>query len=373
MSSSLVRPSLLVLALTVASGVLPAQVQVITGTPQVRFAESYTRIASVRELEGDTLMLLVHEQGERRIDRVDLRRGTRVQVGRNGAGPREYNAPSRLYAGAGGSTLFMDAGSRRGYRIARDGTTLSDLTIPPDAIGTSATLLGTDAAGGMVLRAVGADGLDADSAAVIRFDPITGRVEILAHIASGFTINRTPGGVTFGRAGFRPYEAVPVFGVLPAGELIELSPEPYRVRRLVNGNWVAGPNIPHVPVPVTAADRDQEREIRRRAQPTGFGGAPAQRPPEEDLSDAVFPKVKPPYAGTAPMMVAPNGEVWITRSRPFGEAAITYDVLGPNGARLREVKLPPHRRLVGFGRNALYLVWQDPETDLQYVERWGVQ
>ena len=102
-------------------------------------------------------------------------------------------------------------------------------------------------------------------------------------------------------------------------------------------------------------------------------GAPAGRVPQEDLSDAVFPRTKPPFAGTAPMTIAPNGEIWISRSRAFDQTAITYDVLGSDGTRRSEVTLPPHRRLVGFGRNALYLVWQDPETDLQYLERWAVR
>ncbi len=91
---------------------------------------------------------------------------------------------------------------------------------------------------------------------------------------------------------------------------------------------------------------------------------------EEMIANNEFADVKPPFVPSG-AWTTPEGELWVERSMPFG-APPTYDVFDDQAAHVRQVVLPEGRRLLGFGRGALYAVTED-EDGLQWIERFSRQ
>ena len=72
------------------------------------------------------------------------------------------------------------------------------------------------------------------------------------------------------------------------------------------------------------------------------------------------------------MPAAPWGEVWI-RVEPASSASHTvFDVLGPDGRRIRRVGVDGRARIVGFGTESVYIVRTDA-YDLEWLERYQMQ
>jgi len=82
-----------------------------------------------------------------------------------------------------------------------------------------------------------------------------------------------------------------------------------------------------------------------------------------------WPNDKPPfYSGRLP--VDPLGRPWVRRHVKAGEPS-TYDVFDKDGARVGTFLLENGMRVVGFGKNSLYVVTFD-EMDLSYLQRYAL-
>ncbi len=106
--------------------------------------------------------------------------------------------------------------------------------------------------------------------------------------------------------------------------------------------------------------------VTNGAVQTSFSrGGPGGRAREIDGYE--WPDTKPPfYSGR--LDVDPQGRVWVRRHVRAGEDA-TYDVFGRDGARAGTVTLENHKRVIGFGSGAVYVVAYD-DLDLNYLERY---
>jgi hypothetical protein len=91
-------------------------------------------------------------------------------------------------------------------------------------------------------------------------------------------------------------------------------------------------------------------------------------PPAIDPKNVDWAEFKPPFTSGA-VFVTPEGELWVLASQPANVKTPLYDVFDSRGARIRQVRLPEGRRLVGFGRAALYAVHKDAD-DLEWLERY---
>jgi hypothetical protein len=80
-----------------------------------------------------------------------------------------------------------------------------------------------------------------------------------------------------------------------------------------------------------------------------------------------WPAVKPPFLADA-MHVAPDGRVWVLRTRAHDDPIPTYDIFDADGRLAARRSLPPRSRLVGFGRTAIYLARSD-DDDLLWLDR----
>lgn len=92
-----------------------------------------------------------------------------------------------------------------------------------------------------------------------------------------------------------------------------------------------------------------------------------QRPFTEPPS---WPKHLPPFLSDARVEFAPDGTLWLERSLASPDDAPTYDLIDRVGRVSARVRLPPGRRLLGFGRGSVYVVRRD-EFDLEYLERYA--
>ena len=103
----------------------------------------------------------------------------------------------------------------------------------------------------------------------------------------------------------------------------------------------------------------------------GGGGRAAGAPTSIQLPEPEFEDTKPPFVGDGPasVLVTPEGEVWVPRTRPSGDKVPTYDVFDRVGNLAKRVTLNPDSRVVGFGKGTVYVLRAD-EDDLQHLQRF---
>ena len=92
-------------------------------------------------------------------------------------------------------------------------------------------------------------------------------------------------------------------------------------------------------------------------------------PPGAEMPDPTdWPEQMPPFLDNA-AMVAPNGTIWVARTRQANDELPKYDVIDASGKVAMRVTLPKGSRVVGFGNGVVYTVRVD-EDDLQYLQRY---
>src|SRR5690606_8681240 len=75
------------------------------GKPDAEFTEPFTRVSGVRELRDGRL--IVADQRDQTLQRIDLKTGDATPVSRKGSGPNEYAMPVDAFALPGDSTLVF--------------------------------------------------------------------------------------------------------------------------------------------------------------------------------------------------------------------------------------------------------------------------
>jgi len=81
-----------------------------------------------------------------------------------------------------------------------------------------------------------------------------------------------------------------------------------------------------------------------------------------------WPDHKPPFlAGAA--TVAPDGRLWVLKTRPHHDPVPVYDVFDGTGRLVERIAIPPRTRLAGFGPRVAYLVRTDTD-DLEWLGRY---
>ena len=88
-----------------------------------------------------------------------------------------------------------------------------------------------------------------------------------------------------------------------------------------------------------------------------------------DMPFGAFPDRKPVIltAGVVAIFDG-NGNLWVARERARGDAVPHYDVIAEGKGIVARVNLPSGTRLVGFGKNAVYLARDDEGSD--WLERY---
>ena len=387
------RPLSLTTLLT-AAAIAPAAAQAPLKTltkADVEYSEPFTSINGIRELRDGRVV--VSDMREKTVQVVDLKAGSGTKIGREGSGPGEYALPARLLAMPGDTSIVYDPLNRRFLIVGPDAKPGAFVSYDNEGSGRLRVSLGarfSDARGR--LYSVGPNfnidengaSTSSDSAPILRFDRGTKKTDTLAFIFTPSTTIRTSGGgnnVSVRAGGGNPFAATDEWAVTQDGRLAVLRVKDYHVDWYApNGQKTSGPAVAYQKIKVTDLDKKQWREraatggnaiaITRSVGPGGAStnasvGAPAniQIPEPTD-----WPEVKPPFVGQA-AIAAPNGQIWVLRTRAAADRTPSYDVFDASGRVVSRVALPENTRLLGFGNGTVYLARSD-EDDLQYLQRY---
>jgi hypothetical protein len=212
-----------------------------------------------------------------------------------------------------------------------------------------------------------------DSAELLRFDPSRGVLETLALLK----VPELPPPPLPGGEGFRGKAAEPQddWAVGRDGSVAIVRSRDYSVEWLTPGGATTAGSA-HGYQPVRIGDQEKAMWLGEQAgsnvgMRTGQTGTVAVfRSGRENHSSLInmydWPRVLPPMK-PGRTMVAPNGEAWVERYTAAGEAPLV-DRFDRSGRRAAQLRLPPGRRVAGFGKGVVFLVLTD-EVGLQWVER----
>jgi len=383
------------LATVIVASPVAAQAPLKTlSKPDVEYTDPFTMVSGVRELRDGRV--IVADAREKTVQLIDLKAGTATKIGREGSGPGEFALPIRLLALPGDTSAVYDPLNRRYLLIGPDGKVGGFASYEAQASGSGPIRL-------TIPRTVDARGRlysvgpsfninpngptsSADSAPILRLDRTTKKTDTVAfvHIPPA-TVTTSGGGrgqnVSVRAGGGNPFAATDEWAVMPDGRVAVVRVKDYHVDWYApNGQKTSGPAIAYAKIKVTDEDKKQYRERAASAgtaimmtQRVGPGGtsssASVGAPTNGQLPEPTdWPDVKPAFTANA-AMGAPNGQVWVLRTRSAKDKIPTYDVFDASGKVVSRVALPATTRLVGFGNGTVYLARSD-EDDLQYLQRY---
>lgn len=361
---------LLVALTTLATRPLVAQRTVLNfgGQPLRALPEGFSSVTGVRELSPSTAIVV--DAIERRIAQVDFATGRVTNIGRVGGGPGEFQMPNSVLSAPRGETWVPDLLANRVHVII-GGKIERAIAPPANQLGAiSFQARGIDNAGNLYVPLYGRrdEAGGSDSLRVIRWNTVSGRIDTVTRIASGFAAAGS-GAV---------WTPVPNWVALPDGRVAIVQPSPYRVDIVAPGGRVTrGPVQPVTPIRVTDAERNAYRAARAVAPRNGElsrtkdGVRLTQDSrPLAPVPDDAFPSTMPPFIGPVAARATPDGQIWVQRSRAAADSIPKYDIFDGTGALLGMAMLRPRSGIVGFGSGTVYVVRKDPADDLQYLEQY---
>lgn len=365
---------ILVCRVVMAQPTAPAALGVLDG----EIGASFIVVSAVRELP--TGKVLVLDADDLLLAVADFATGAVARVGRVGAGPGEYGWPTRLFPLAAGSTAVRD--DRYGRLLVLDevGRPVTTLDANGNPIGSAIRrprILASDTSGRFYGVARAASGASRSSETIIvRWSRNSESVDTVARFpASEAGQPRLQvDGLTFSAPSSRAFEASRQWVVGSDGRIAVLHPTPYFVQLFQpDGSLEEGPSVPFTPIRVSDRHKDEYRAAARRPR-TGIQVTEEQgrmtssvvRVPGP-MREPQWPDVLPPYLQNAAVF-GWDGLLWVRRTTPAGALPV-HDVFDRHGRRTTQVTLPVHGRIVGFGRDHVYVARVDRD-DLQFLQRY---
>ena len=388
---TLLCSSVLLLATTLPAQATPPLRRL--STPALTYSTGFTSVSGLRELRDGRV--LVSDSREKTLQLVDLRTTAATAVGREGAGPREWGLPSRLYAMPGDSTLMSDMMNARYLIILPNGQPGPTFTIADGSPASMATLVGVDARGRLIMqRARSSAGADYAAGTtgivdVFRYDRATRRVDTIAQLA--VPKGERSGAMAMSGGLLRAFTNLPfaasdqvVNTMSTLSERVAIArAAPYRIDfvdaggRMQSGRAAVAPAVRITQAEKDAFEKSQVRSgaIITRGPMVGggsgsaapAGGAIPRAPAGFGNEEMTWPVVKPPFLSNAALM-ARDGRVWVLRTRAHDDPLPTYDVFDGNGVVVERVQLRARSRMVGFGAGGAVYVARMDEDDLEQLE-----
>ena len=328
-------------------------------TAPVKVGVPLTHVSSAYELV-DGRLLLTNANGPT-VLLLDPASGTLTPVGAAGGGAERYARPGGLYAGPDGTTLMIDRGQTRAFRISAAGAIEGSRPIARKGHSASSDadvdLQRLDAAGFVYMLDRGARPTLMVSegpveATILRLDAEKQTTDEVAVLRG--PVRRTVGGgdgVVFSRSIVgSPADG---WGVATDGRVAVVRADPYRVEWYGrDGKVTRGPVIGDSPLPMTDADRNHyRRTLGRGGASVGMSGGART---DSAATEMLFASTKAPFDPDA-VAVSLDGHVWVARTGPLGEATQAFDVFDAAGRRVDRIAVPAGGRLVGFGSGAIYV------------------
>jgi hypothetical protein len=355
----------------------------VLSRPSAESADGFTMVGGIRELSNGKV--LVSDPMERSVQLVDLAAGTAIKVGREGQGPGEYAFPGDLLPLPGDTTLLVDRMNRRFLIILPNGKTGESIAYPGD-LGLGVDPRFVDAAGriyfqGSALppggRLEGSVTLP-DSVPLFRWDRRS-RMDTVAFLKlPSMTLNPSGNGASVGRVMImrpQPFTPEDAWAVARDGRLAIARVADFHIDWFSPAKQkTSGPVNRFERLRVNEADKEAQRRAMRNprvfvsAGPGGSRGA--SPPPPVDMPEPEYPEFKPPFPGRS-AWIAPDGNLWLLRSRLGGDPVPTLDVFDGRGTLIGKVTIPKDRRIVGFGAHSVYMARTDSD-DIQWLERYAL-
>lgn len=400
-----IRPwaRLALLAISVSATTASAQpaVSTIALKPGAEFPEPFSSVSSLHELPDGRVLLV--DQVEKRILRLDFATGRVTDAARQGQGPLEFSAPGQLIESPAGKPLYQDFRQARLLRFDSTGRPSGTLPLGSglEAMMSLGSVFGADARGRLysIAPPMRLPDLQSgapmprtislmDSQTVVRFVPGSAAHDTVLRLGSVMAGTKTemttsPTAVTM-RTIVPDGRAQDVFRLLPDGRFAVLRGDTYRLRFVdARGRETLGPVVPTMVRPVTPAmqraavdslragmlraktESDKQRAELLARMPAGVD-IPVPRTefviePPARWAPTLSPWVSLSHDGT--------GRFWVGVPRDLLGTLAYYDLLSPTGALLARVTLPPGERLVALSGRWVYTVRSDAD-DLQYLTRY---
>jgi hypothetical protein len=345
------------------------------------FQEPFGYLSGIRELSDGRI--LAADPFNQVVLRIDMDAGTADTLGREGAGPQEYDAPDQVFPLPHDSTLLVDLGNGRLIVIDPKGEFVDWML-----------MYSPDRRGSLKPRYVDADGnfykvasptpssFLADSVPIHRIDRATW---VETPVAWGW---RAPVGNYMGPQHDRkrffwlaldnyaagPDGRVAVFRIngnsvdwyLPDGRMIQGPPndiQTFPVRRIDKEAAVETHNTT-----VTWSQWRYENGVRITKVIRGF---PKEK--RHTVDEYAWPDSLPVFRG--PIIISPLGNAWVKRLMPAGELG-RYEVFDQTGTRVGFIVLPAGSTVIGFGSaagvNATAYVTRFDDVGWVWLDRYRI-
>ena len=375
----------------------PAVPTLVLDKGAVEFPLTYGGGPMLVELRDGRVLSADAKNQEIRV--LDFVRGTAEVVVRAGPGPLDYPTTGIFMFGTSDTAVFGSF-QRRLIYFSPTGVPVRGVTYDAARIVGMLSPSGIDASGRLYSRGIGlvvgpsrgaCPPQPADTIPIMRIDLAAGRADTIARIArqGALTPSLQTACVDDGSAyprltqyyTPRSFLAHDTYTALPDGRIAVLRAGDYRVRFIGPDGETLGPPIPHIDVPLTAAERDAAMDSARmtrdrvfeRSAPAAYSArmrmeqtardagitlppAPPRVKPEV-VEPATWPQFKAPYDF---IQLAPDGRLLVGTPAPAGDATRHFDLLDASGALLAHIQLAPGEAFAGLGRGTLYTVHGPP-------------
>jgi hypothetical protein len=383
------RPSIIVPAVAVVLTLVSCSNQVDTSSDGTRrlatleldshFPQAFSYLSHIRELSDRRI--LAADPISQVLLRLDFDAGTADTIGRQGAGPQEYDGPDMVLPLPGDSTLLVDLGNGRLIVIDPQGEFVKWTPMTAAAgEGQSRTLhpRSVDAAGHLYADAPHFVESPPDTLGIHKIDRASGEeIQVAKRWRTEYV-----------RREKRPMLVLyDDWAVGSDGRIVVVHANDYSVEWfLPDGSVIKGPPNSAEPFPVGPAEIEAEIEIMategtfstvhvsengsedlrmRRGIPASFF---------EDRGRFEWPETIPVFR-VGRTIVSPRGDAWVHRMMPAG-ADERVEVFDGDGSRLGYAVLPPRSRIISFGygteANKIAYVTRTDDMGLVWLERYRI-
>ena len=352
------------------------------GPPDAVFPEDFGFVHTVRELPGGHI--LVPDPLAKALYRVDMDTGVRTVAGTLGGGPEEYRQPDAVWPLSGDSTLFVDLGNGRLVRLGPNlefGQAHPIARLQGDGSFVMALPAGVDRSGNVYTAALGGYPPDPEGRGmVLRIGLASGRVDTAGSYKLGeMEVDESDNRISISPIPLSPADS---WGVSVDGSVVVARSLGYGVDwHAPDGSVTRGDTVSYEPIPITTAEKDEYFRDRRRQAGVGISMTSSANgqtsatffrsgfSDEPEYDNYSWPDVKPALHSMT-IRVDPHGRAWVRRHVPAGRST-AYDLFDRQGNLVSAVALDGDRRVVGFGRESVYMVAFD-ELDLAYLEKYAL-
>lgn len=365
-------PAALLLVLAACGGDPPTPVAVLD-RPEFTLDRTFKQVSNVVELSDGRLALA--DLKDKTFQFVNPATGEVTLVGehsdtlkKDDPAPGKHRYPGYVLHFAGDTVGLIDFGAQRTTLWNEKGEYLG--VMPGGGVGGYNQPLSYDAKRAGYKEDVRSVLGGLEPGQELEFDSLS-----VIRIASGDTVADTVARLklpAWGRGQFGQQQKIvstifsgrDLFGVLPDGSMWVARASNNAVDwRAPDGSWTRGPSRPFTKIAVPQDEKD-DFLVKLRGQMAQMGA-----PAGIELSYP-FADEKPPFLAA---QTNPTGEVWLQRSRAWGDSIPVWDVVGRDGKQIRTIQLPKNASLAGFGAGGkIYVVLREGE-DQQKVVRYGVK